>query len=122
MVHERLLWTLQDATLEQTDLIDAMVTFFTRDGAPLTQDLFSRQCEACLAHDTADRLREIRHKTLVICGRHDQLTPPKFHRELADEIPNAALVTIAYGAHLAMVESAEHFNHAVLQFLAENHR
>jgi pimeloyl-ACP methyl ester carboxylesterase len=122
MVHERLLWTLQDATLEQTDLIDAMVTFFTRDGAPLTQDLFARQCEACLAHDTTDRLREIRHKTLVICGRHDQLTPPKFHRELADEIPDAALVTIAYGAHLVMAESAEHFNHAVLQFLADDRR
>jgi pimeloyl-ACP methyl ester carboxylesterase len=122
MVRERLLWTLQDATLEQTDLIDAMVTFFTRDGAPFTPELFVRQAEACLEHDTADRLREICHKTLVICGRHDQLTPPKFHRELADEIPNAALVTIAYGAHLVMAESAEHFNHAVLQFLAEDRR
>jgi 3-oxoadipate enol-lactonase len=118
MVHERLLWTLQDATLEQTDLIDAMVTFFTRDGAPLTADLFARQCEACLAHDTADRLRKIRQPTLVVCGRHDQLTPPKFHRELADEIPDATLVTIAYGAHLVMAESAEPFNHAVLNFLA----
>ncbi len=119
MVHERLLWTLQDATLEQTDLIDAMVTFFTRDGAPLTQDLFARQCEACLAHDTADRLREIRHKTLVICGRHDQLTPLKFHRELADEIPDAHLVTCAYGAHVVMAEAAEHFNRIVLQFFAD---
>ncbi len=94
-----------------------MVSFFTKDGAPLTRELFARQCDACLGHDTADRLHQIRRKTLVICGRNDQLTPPKFHRDLADEIPEATLVTIAHGAHLVMAESAERFNAAVLKFL-----
>ena len=55
----------------------------------------------------------------MVCGRHDQLTPPKLQRELADEIPDARLVTISYGAHLVMAESAERFNHIVLQFLGE---
>ena len=55
----------------------------------------------------------------MICGRQDALTPPKFHRELADEIPGAHLVTIAHGAHLMMAESAESFNRSVLQFLSE---
>jgi len=119
MIRERLLWTLQDETLEQTDLIESMVEFFTRDGAPLSNDLFARQCDACLNHDTADRLNEIQQRMLVVCGRHDQLTPPKFHRELADEIPDATLVTIAYGGHLVMAESAERFNQAVLQFLED---
>jgi pimeloyl-ACP methyl ester carboxylesterase len=117
LIRERLLWTLQDETLEQTDLIDAMVRFFTRDGAPLSNDLFARQCEACLNHDTADRLREIGQRTLVLCGRHDALTPPRFHRELADEIPRAELVTMGYGGHIVMVEAAESFNRTVLQFL-----
>ena len=58
MVRERLLWTLQDETLEQTDLIDQMIEFFVQDGAPLTEEVFARQCDACLGHDTADRLRE----------------------------------------------------------------
>jgi len=119
MVRERLLWTLQEETLEQTDLIDQMLTFFTRDGAPLTEEVFRHQCEAALHHDTADRLRDIPHRTLVICGRRDQLTPASLHRELADEIPNAHLVTIRYGAHMAMAESAESFNRTVLKFLAE---
>jgi 3-oxoadipate enol-lactonase len=119
MVRERLLWTLQDETLEQTDLIDSMIEFFIQDGAPLTEEVFARQCDACLGHDTADRLREIEQPTLVICGRRDQLTPPHFHRELADEIPNAHLVTIPYGGHIVMAESAEQFNHTVLQFLAD---
>ena len=117
LVRERLLWTLQDETLEQSDIIDGMVRFFTRDGAPLTEDVFARQCEACLDHDTADRLGQIAQPTLIVCGRHDALTPAKFHRELADEIPDAHLVTMSYGGHLVMVESAENFNRVVLQFL-----
>jgi pimeloyl-ACP methyl ester carboxylesterase len=99
-----------------------MIEFFKRDGAPLTPQLFARQCEACLGHDSADRLHEIRQPTLVLCGRQDALTPPRFHRELADEIPAAQLVTIAYGGHLVMAEAARVFNHAVLQFLADPDR
>jgi pimeloyl-ACP methyl ester carboxylesterase len=55
----------------------------------------------------------------VVCGRNDQLTPPKLHRELADEIPGARLVTFSYGGHIVAAESAERLNHLVLQFLAE---
>lgn len=117
MVRERLVWTLQDDTLEQSDLIDAMVEFYTRDGAPLTPEVYALQCSACIGHDALDRLHEIAQPTVVICGRNDQLTPPKFHRQLADEIPDAHLVTIAYGGHLVMVESAEPFNRTVLDFL-----
>ncbi len=115
---ERLLWTLQDETLEQTDLIDAMSASFPGEAPAISPDLLARQCDACLAHDTADRLRGIPHRTLVACGRHDQLTPPKMHRELADEIPKARLVTFSYGAHLILAEAAERFNETVLAFLA----
>ena len=117
LIRERLLWTLQDETLEQQDLIDAMVTFLTRDDPAFTADVFARQCDACLAHDAADRLRRIRQRALVVCGRHDTLAPPKFSRELADEIPDAHLVTIQNGGHVVMVEAVERFNRLVLQFL-----
>jgi pimeloyl-ACP methyl ester carboxylesterase len=115
---ERLLWTLQDETLEQRDLIDAMAASFPGEGATANGDLLVRQCDACLGHDTLDRLRQIPHRTLVICGRNDQLTPPKLHRELADELPNARLATL-YGAHLVVAEAAQQLNAAVLHFLAE---
>jgi 3-oxoadipate enol-lactonase len=119
-LRERLLWTLQDETLEQTDLIEAMARSFPRDGGlPMSADLLARQCDACLAHDTLDRLHEIEAPTLVMCGRNDQLTPPKFHRQLADEIPGGRLVTFQYGAHLVIAESAERFNQSVLGFLSE---
>ena len=121
LIRERLLWTLLDETLEQTDLIQSMIEFFTREGVPLTEDVFARQCEACLHHDTADRLGAIRHRTLVLCGEHDRLTPLSLHRQLAHAIPDSHLVSISYGAHMVMVESAEHFNRTVLQFIADGH-
>jgi pimeloyl-ACP methyl ester carboxylesterase len=119
LVRERLLWTLQDETLEQSDLIEAMAKSFPGTGLPIPADLFVRQCDACLAHDTLDRLRDIPHRTLLVCGRQDQLTPPKLHRQMADEMPNARLVTLSYGAHLVLAESAQQFNATVLHFLAE---
>ncbi len=117
ITRERLIWTLQDETLEQTDLIDGMLEHMAGEMAPLSGELLARQCEACLAHDSYDRLRQIPHRTLILCGRQDILTPPKLHRELADEIPRAELVTLAYGGHLVMMESAQRFNELVLQFL-----
>lgn len=117
-VRERLLWTLQDETLEQSDLIEAMSASFPGEGQAASPDLLMRQCDACLGHDVLDQLRNIPHRTLVVCGRNDQLTPPKLHRELADELPNARLATL-YGAHLVMAEAAQQLNAAVLHFLAE---
>lgn len=116
---DRLLWTLADETLEQTDLIEAMSASFPGDAPAISPDLLARQCEACLNHDTADRVRKIHHPTLVVCGRKDQLTPPKMHRELADEIPQGRLVTFSHGAHLVLAEAAERFNETALGFLAE---
>jgi len=119
MVRERMLWSLQDETLEQEDLIEGMVEYLSKGGTPVSADVFARQCTACMEHDTYDRLRHIVQETLVVSGRYDLLTPPRFHRELADEIPNARLVTVRYAAHLVMVESAERFNSAVSDFLDE---
>lgn len=120
LIRERLLWTLTDETLEHTDLIQSMVDYFKRDGLPITADVFIRQCDACLRHDTSDRVSQIRHPTLIICGERDQLAPLFMHRQLAEAIPNSHLVAISYGAHMVMVESAEHFNRIVLQFLTDD--
>lgn len=119
-VRERLLWTLQDETLEQRDIIEAMVEFFDRGVSPVSAGLLMRQCDACLAHDTADRLHRITQPTLVLGGRQDQLTPPRMQRELADGIPHARLVTFSYGAHLILLEAAERLHEVVLQFLRED--
>ncbi|MFP6641195.1 MAG: alpha/beta fold hydrolase [Myxococcota bacterium] len=118
-IYNRLLWTLHDDTIDQDDLIQAMTNFYRNENAPVSADLFVRQCQACEKHDATDRLGNLPHSTLILCGRNDILTPPKFHRELADLIPQSRLVTMSYGGHLVMVESAKQFNQTVSQFLDE---
>jgi len=117
IVRTRLLWTLEDATLEQTELIEGMIEFFQKEGAPVSEDLFARQCEACLGHDTEGRLEAIQQPTLILCGRHDRLTPVALHQDMAKQIENSRLVVVQFGAHLVMVESAKRFNQVVEQFL-----
>jgi pimeloyl-ACP methyl ester carboxylesterase len=119
LAQERMLWTLSDATLEQSDLVHPMLQGHLRDRLPMSDDVFLRQCDACLDHDTEKRLGAIEQPTLVVCGQEDVLTPPRLHRELAAAIPNAHLVTIPGAAHLVMAEAAPRFNQIVLQFLGE---
>jgi 3-oxoadipate enol-lactonase len=116
---ERMLWTLSDETLEQTDLVHPMMQGFLRERFPMSDDVFLRQCDACLQHDALDRLEALVHPTLVLCGQQDNLTPPKFGKELAATVPNAHLVTIPGAGHLVMVEAAKRFDQVVLQFLEE---
>jgi aminoacrylate hydrolase len=118
-IFNRLLWTLHEDTIEQSDLIQAMTDFYRKEGAPYTADLFVRQCRACAEHDTLERLSSISQPTLLLCGRNDILTPPKFHHELAESLPDSRLISLNYGGHLIMVEAAERFNHLVVQFLDE---
>ena len=118
-IFNRLLWTLHEDTIEQSDLIQAMTDFYRKEGAPFSADLFIRQCRACAAHDTSARLAAVDHPTLLLCGRNDILTPPKFLHEIDQLLPDSRMVSLNYGGHLVMVESAERFNQIVLQFLDE---
>lgn len=119
IAQERMLWTLSDETLEQTDLIHPMMQGYLRDRFPMSPETFARQCDACLGHDALERLGEIQAPTLVVCGQQDVLTPVKFARQLADGVPNAHLVTIPSAGHLVFAEAAKRFNQIVLQFLED---
>jgi len=116
---ERMLWTLCDETLEQSDLVHPMLQGYLRDHFPMSDATFVRQCDACLGHDALDRLGAVAQPALVICGQEDGLTPPKLARELAAALPDAHLVSIPHAGHLVMAEAAKRFDEIVLQFLED---
>lgn len=118
----RLVWTLHDATLEMRDLIDAMIRFYMQDDAPLEDKAFVRQADACLAHDSLERLDRIRCPALVVGGEQDLLTPPHLQRELARGIRRARLVLLPGAGHLVAAEAAPLFNQIVANFLREQDR
>jgi pimeloyl-ACP methyl ester carboxylesterase len=119
-IKARLVWTLHDLTIEEEDLIEGALDFFRRDHAPLPESVFIRQAEACLGHDSLDRLGLIRAPTLVLYGEADQLTPANLHRELAALIPDARLVQIPGAAHLVAAEAAPMFNQVIARFVREH--
>lgn len=116
---ERMLWTLSDETLEQTDLVQRMLGGFLQDGFPMSDDTFLRQCDACLGHDVTHREDRAPQPALVVCGQQDGLTPPRLARELTSTLPDSHLVTIPNAAHLVMAEAAKRFHEIVLQFLGD---
>lgn len=67
--------------------------------------------------DLRDRLGEIVVRTLVICGRHDWITPPAQSEFLAAHIPGARLVVFEHSGHQPMIEENEEFVALMREFL-----
>jgi pimeloyl-ACP methyl ester carboxylesterase len=80
-------------------------------------EAFQHQFEACLTHDTTDRLQTIHRPTLILSGDDDPLVPPENSRILKECIPQAELVFFPNGRHCFFIEEAELFNKKVLAFL-----
>lgn len=79
---------------------------------------FERQLEANVTHDTRGRLERLDVPTLIMVGKHDELTPPGMAKELGAEIPNAKLLVFDQGGHGLYWEVPHLFNEAVLDFLS----
>jgi pimeloyl-ACP methyl ester carboxylesterase len=121
MIRHRLIWTLSDESLEESGLVETAVAHLDDGKTPVTGEAFARQCDACASHDALDRLARLDHPTLAICGRRDLLSPTRFSREIAEAMPNARDLALAYSGHAVMAERPERFNQVVLHFLDGEH-
>lgn len=93
----------------------------TPRGTALMEDLrwtdaagYAACCDALAVFDLRDRLPEVTVPTLAVAGRLDPATPPAHAREIADNIPGAALVEVAGAAHLANAEHPDAVTSALL--------
>ena len=82
-------------------------------------EAFQAQVDACLAHDTADRLSRIAAPTLVLAGEFDIVVPPRFSRSVAAGIPNARFERMPGEAHQPFQEAPDKFNARVDAFWRE---
>jgi pimeloyl-ACP methyl ester carboxylesterase len=76
------------------------------------------QWEAVRDHNSWEDLPRIQAPTLVITGSDDVLVPPINSKTLAERIPHAKLIVIEGGGHQFLLEKADAFNQAVLNFLS----
>ena len=79
-------------------------------------DAFERQFDACLRHDTGDRLKNITKPTLIMTGDDDPLVPPANSEILQTLIPDSKLSTYPGGRHCFFIEAAEWFNRKAIDF------
>jgi proline iminopeptidase len=70
-------------------------------------------------YDLRARLGEIRTPTVVLCGRHDWITPVDQSEYMAAYIPGAELTIFEHSGHGPMSEENEAFVARVRQFLQE---
>ena len=83
-------------------------------------DGWIRQCEADIAHDASARLGSVAVPALVIVGRDDICTPPRFAGELCDLLPNAELARDPRRCARGLHRAEAIFNEAVAAFLAKH--
>lgn len=129
--------TLRSQKIEQDELIRRVFTHIMGPGfaanhpeimreivtlsayRPINPQGYSRQLRACLLHNAAFRLGQIKVPTLVIHGDKDPLVPAGNGRRLARKIPGAKLYLYAGVGHLPIIEEPARFNRDVLAFLAQ---
>jgi pimeloyl-ACP methyl ester carboxylesterase len=71
---------------------------------------------ALAEHNTLDNLHKIKHKTLIITGEKDRLTPKVSNEQVHKEIPNSELKVVS-GGHYFPLENAPEVNHIIIDFL-----
>ncbi len=93
--------------------LDAYAAAMLATPAQVTHDDFA----ACNAFDVMAEVSRIGLPTLVIVGLDDRLTPAKYSRFLAQQIPAARLLEVAEAGHMVMLEQSAVVTEGVRDFL-----
>ncbi len=71
---------------------------------------------ACDRFDLRPHLNKLEMPALVLCGEADKMTPPKFSRYLAENLPRALLRFIPRAGHMVMLEQPAAVAQALKEF------
>jgi len=85
--------------------------------SPQSQAGFEGQLDACITHNTVNRLHQIKVPTLITVGQLDIFTPPAFSTVLHEKIEGSKLVKFSTGGHVHHWEDLERYNKVTLDFL-----
>ena len=116
-IDELLLLNHSEAFFENADAVAYMRGMMLENPHPQKPDAFCRQLAASSLHDARDRLPALSLPVHVIGAERDILVPVWKSKELAELIPDAKLTLLEGAPHGALIEQAERFNEAVLEFV-----
>lgn len=81
---------------------------------------FCAQADACISHDTLDRLPGIQAPVLLTCGTGDIFTPLRLSEAMQARLPNAQLLLLPGLGHCHHWEDLATFNRETTRFLLEH--
>jgi pimeloyl-ACP methyl ester carboxylesterase len=87
---------------------------------PMPVHAFMAQCDACISHDTLDRLDSIKIPALIAVGDEDIFTPIHFSQDIVKKIRNSELYMIKGSGHTHHWEKLDEFNKKTLSFMLMN--
>ncbi len=99
------------------DAIERMVADAVAAGKEESAAVFAAQANACLRHDTAQRLGAIGSPLLILAGEADAFTRLHLSRHLAEDIADAELGIMEGCGHVMFYQRPAEFNRRVAAFL-----
>jgi pimeloyl-ACP methyl ester carboxylesterase len=82
-------------------------------------DAFQAQSDACIMHNTFDRLDKITAPTLLTVGDADIFTPLRLTVEMHERMPDTEMIVFKEHGHIHHWEDLDRFNDVTTQFLLE---
>ena len=79
--------------------------------------MFLRMLRAAGEHTSEDYLANVKIPVLIVAGERDTLTPPYLAQALAAALPNAELLIVPHGTHVAPIEQPDLVNEKIRAFL-----
>lgn len=114
-----LCWILTEHFFDNSQLLEATLTYLLSYPWPQTPAAFRLQVQAIAAFDATQWLNELAIPTCVLAAEQDILLPLEHAQALARQLPGASLEIIKGAAHSLHTEQPQAFVTAVTDFLLE---
>ncbi len=82
-------------------------------------EVIFRDFFACNGFNIIDRIAAIKAPSLIICGKDDLLTPPKYAEFLHRSLANSRLSLIEDAGHMVMLEKPDEVNKEIEEFIKQ---
>lgn len=110
-------WLFSHAFLSDPKNVENVIQLMLHDPYPQDMVGYLGQMDALQSFDLRESLSRIVHKTMVITGQEDFLTPPYAAQELAEQLSDAHLLILPHQAHQFPSEIPELLVHLIHKFL-----
>jgi len=112
-------WLVSYRYFEEPSRVEWLRALLQGNPYPQRLDGFFRQLDAIRRHDTLARLPGLRCPLLAAAGEDDMIAPPRYARQIAQQVPHARLEVLPGVGHAPPIEAPRQFNKLLGDFLTQ---